>query len=222
MSLFVNTLHRRLPLIALGCLLLIPCLAFADDRVPAKPARGEVNVPRLSSAPKFEQFVAMDEDKVAATGMAKVGGFIQERPKDGEPASQRTEAFLGYDDKNLYVAFFCFDSEPDKVRARMTRRETAFSDDFVEVTLDTFHDRRRGYVFWSNPVGVQADGLWNEQNANNGPDFSFDTVWDSEAKVTDKGYVVWMAIPFKSLRFSSSDVQTWGITLLRMIPRANE
>jgi hypothetical protein len=205
--------------IALFFLSLLPCPAFADNKESGKPA---VNIPRLSSPPNFEQFVDMSSDKIAATGMARVEGFIQERPKDGEAASQKTEAYLGYDEKNLYIAFLCFDSEPDKIRARMTRRETAFSDDFVEVTLDTFRDQRRGYVFWSNPVGIQADGLWNEDNANNGPDFSFDTVWNSEAKVTDKGYVVWMAIPFKSLRFSPEELQTWGITLLRMIPRANE
>jgi predicted porin len=222
MPFLAKKMFRLHSLAALLLLAVIPCSSFADDKAPAKPASREVTIAHLSSAPKFAQFVDMDADKIAATGMAKVEGFVQERPKDGEPASQRTEAYLGFDEKNIYVAFLCFDTEPDKVRARMTRRETAFSDDFVEVTLDTFHDQRRGYVFWSNPVGVQADGLWNEQNAGNGPDFSFDTVWDSEAKVTDKGYVVWMAIPFKSLRFSSSDVQTWGITLLRQIPRANE
>ncbi|MBI3651412.1 MAG: carbohydrate binding family 9 domain-containing protein [Acidobacteria bacterium] len=219
MSWFVK-FPRRAGLLVLLIICLNPGSAFADGQasVPATP--NAVTIPHLSSAPKFAQFVGMNDDQIATTGMAKVEGFVQERPKDGEPASQKTEAFLGYDDKNLYIAFLCFDSEPDKVRARMTRRETAFSDDFVEVTLDTFHDQQRGYVFASNPVGVQADGLWNE--AGNGPDFSFDTVWDSQAQVTDKGYVVWMAIPFKSLRFSAAELQTWGITLLRVIPRANE
>jgi hypothetical protein len=206
-------------LLAILSLVLLPPRSFADEKAAAKPA---VTIPRLTAVPAFEQFLDMSADKIAATGMAKVEGFIQERPKDGEAASQKTEAYLGYDEKNLFVVFLCFDSEPDKIRARMTRRETAFSDDFVEVTLDTFRDQRRGYVFWSNPVGIQADGLWNEENAGNGPDFSFDTVWDSQARVTEKGYVVWMAIPFKSLRFSPEELQTWGITLLRMIPRANE
>jgi hypothetical protein len=222
MPLFAIKSYSLFYLFVLFFPVLNPGSAFADDKPMAKPAAREVRIPQLSTAPKFEQFVDMNYDQIAQTGMAKVEGFVQERPKDGDPASQRTEAYLGYDEKNIYIAFLCFDTEPDKVRARMTRRETAFSDDFVEVTLDTFHDQQRGYVFWSNPVGVQADGLWNEANSGNGPDFSFDTVWDSEAKVTDKGYVVWMAIPFKSLRFSSSDLQTWGITLLRMIPRANE
>jgi hypothetical protein len=216
---------------SLRFILLLACItaalssgnAFADDHAAPKPAaRREVSIPHLSVEPKFEQFVDMNAEMITATGMAKVEGFVQERPRDGEPSSQRTEAFLGYDESRLYIAFLCFDAEPDKVRARLTRREAAFSDDFVEVTLDTFHDQRRGYVFWSNPIGVQADGLWNEDNSRNGPDFSFDTVWDSQAKVTDKGYVVWMAIPFKSLRFSPEDLQTWGITLLRAIPRLNE
>lgn len=180
------------------------------------------SVPRLASPPRLEQFLEM-----AATGdaaqMARVADFIQNQPKDGEPATQKTDAYLGYDDKHLYVVFVCFDSEPDKVRARLTRRENAFGDDFVEVTLDTFLDRRRGFVFWSNPVGIQADGIWTEGTSDReGPDFSFDTVWSSEAKQTSQGYVVWMAIPFKSLRFSPGDEQSWGITLMRSIPRANE
>src|SRR5205085_12255894 len=115
-------------------------------------------------------------------------------------------------------------------------------DDWVEVTLDTFHDHRRGFLFTTNPAGVQADALWSE---NNGPDFSFDTVWNSRAKLTAQGYVVWFELPFRSLRFPrnyaymgsasaavyssemvrqprSSGEQTWGITILRNIPRLSE
>ncbi|MEW6130357.1 MAG: DUF5916 domain-containing protein [Acidobacteriota bacterium] len=184
-----------------------------------------ITIPRLSGKPTIENFLGMKPHNGSSPEMVKVEGFTQRQPKDGDPASQKTDAYLGYDDKNLYIVMVCFDSEPDKLRARMTRREGAFGDDFVEITLDTFHDRLHGFVFWSNPVGVQADGLWNENRApgpDDGPDFSFDTVWDSEAQITEDGYVVYMAIPFKSLRFSPNDEQTWGITLLRHIPRANE
>src|SRR5581483_7474431 len=80
-------------------------------------------------------------------------------------------------------------------------------------------DHRRAYAFLANPLGVQADALWTEGQDF---DFSFDTVWDSEGRVTSQGYVVWMAIPFRSLRFSSNDPQTWGILLNRGIPRKNE
>src|SRR5687767_13711759 len=117
MPFMIQRLLYCICLVALPILFLLPDSSFADHKESAK---GAVNIPRLSSPPTFEQFVDMSSDKIAATGMAKVEGFIQERPKDGEPASQKTEAYLGYDDKNLYVAFLCFDTEPDKVRARMT------------------------------------------------------------------------------------------------------
>lgn len=151
--------------------------------------------------------------------LAKVDRFTQRVPSDGAPSSQRTEVYLGYDDKNLYAIFICFDSEPQKLRARLSRREDIFDDDTVEIMLDTFHDHRHAYAFNVNALGVQQDAIWTE-----GQDFdqSFDTVWDSAGKVTDRGYVVWIAIPFRSLRFSNSDPQTWGILLNRGIPRNNE
>lgn len=115
--------------------------------------------------------------------------------------------------------FLAFDSEPGKVRARMARRESVFGDDIVEVMLDTFDDQRRAYGFFTNPFGIQWDGLWTE---GQGWDGSFDTLWHSRGRRTDQGYVVWMAIPFKSLRFSSAPNQTWGLIFLREIPRNNE
>ena len=151
--------------------------------------------------------------------LAKVTGLTQRVPTDGAPISKRTEIYLGYDDKNLYAIFVCFDREPKKIRARLSRREDVLDDDTVEIMLDTFHDHRRAYAFIANPLGVQLDALWTE-----GQDFdpSFDTVWNSTGKVTDQGFVVWFAIPFRSLRFASSDPQTWGIILNREIPRSSE
>ena len=151
--------------------------------------------------------------------LAKVDGLTQRVPTDGAPISQRTEIYLGYDDRNLYAIFVCFDREPRKIRARLSRREDVLDDDTVEIMLDTFHDHRRAYAFIANPLGVQLDALWTE-----GQDFdpSFDTVWNSAGKVTDRGFVVWFAIPFRSLRFASSDPQTWGIILNREIPRLSE
>src|SRR5262249_20979439 len=186
----------------LFCSLAILLLSILTPAQDTEIATSGLHIPRLSAPPELEQFLEMKPISGSAVEMAKVDRFTQSQPKDGEASTQQTNAYLGYDDKHLYIVFVCFDSEPDKIRARMTRRENAFDDDFVEVTLDTFHDERHGFVFWSNPVGVQADGLYNE-GTNNGPDFSFDTVWDSKTKRTAQGYIVWMAIPFKSLRFSS-------------------
>src|SRR5437588_7351232 len=126
--------------------------------------------------------------------MLKVDWFLQRAPHDDVPCSQRIEAYLGYTDKNLYIVFLAFDSEPQKIRARMLRRELIDDDDQVGMFLDTFHDRRHAYYFYSNAYGIQQDGLFAE---NQGPDNSFDTVWHTQAKITSHGYVVMFEIPFK-------------------------
>jgi Domain of unknown function (DUF5916)/Carbohydrate family 9 binding domain-like len=160
-----------------------------------------------------------------ALQMAKVTGFTQRNPHDGEVVSEPTEAYLGYDQKNLYVVFVCFD-DPEKVRGRLSPREDVYDDDQVEIILDTFHDRRRAYAFQTTPLGVQWDAIWTEASREDETqghfDTSFDTVWDSRGKVTNKGFVVWMAIPFKSLRFPAKKSQEWGIILYRGITRKTE
>jgi hypothetical protein len=153
--------------------------------------------------------------------MTRVDGFRQNTPRDGDPVSQRTEAYLGYDATNLYVVFVCFDSEPDRIEARLSRREDALSDDKIDLFLDTFNDQRRAYVFTVNPYGVQADGTWVEQEGSD-YDRSFDTVWASRGTLTDEGFVIWIAVPFKSLRFPPEKEQEWGLILVRWIRRNNE
>ena len=173
----------------------------------------------MERAPTLEDFAEMGPNGKMDGRLAKVEGFVQREPSDGQPASQRTEVYLGYDDKNLYVIFVCFDREPHKIRARMTSRERVTGDDLVEVWLDTFADQRRGYIFAANPLGIQEDGLWTEAQQYDG---SFDTLWHSRGRLTDSGYVVWMAIPFKSLRFPATPQQSWGVLLARKIRRASE
>jgi hypothetical protein len=181
-------------------------------------------IPRLARGPALEDFLTMKPEGDSARGMALVTGFVQREPRDGEPVSEPTQAYLGYDEKNLYVVFVCYD-DPAKVRAHETRREDFNGDDDVAIMLDTFHDRRRAYEFEVDPKGVQWDAIWTEQAyADTGGNFdtSFDTLWYSKGKLTSQGYVVWIAIPFRSLRFSSAHDQTWGIILLREIVRGNE
>ena len=160
-----------------------------------------------------------------ALQMAKVTGFTQRNPHDAEPVSETTEAYLGYDQKNLYVVFVCFD-DPKQVRGRMSRREDIYDDDQVEIMLDTFHDRRRAYAFQTTPLGVQWDAIWTEasraEQTSGHFDTSFDTVWDSRGKITSRGFVVWIAIPFKSLRFPAVKAQEWGVILYRGITRKTE
>ncbi len=181
---------------------------------PTQPG-GNIEIPRVTRPPTLDDFLKgtpREAEKV-------VTDFLQREPGDGTPASQKTTAYQSYDATHLYVVFVCDDTERDKVRARLTRREDITSDEVVGVLLDTFHDRRRAYEFFSNPLGVQLDGIATEGQND---DFSFDALWQSDGRVTPQGFVVWIAIPFKSLRFSRDPVQTWGVGLVRSIPRANE
>jgi len=187
---------------------------------PLVPTPHPITIPRLDAPPTIEEFAGMRPNGGVAAQMTRIAGFIQAQPRDGEPSTQQTEGYIGYDEKHLYVVFVCFDNQPEQIRAHMTRRENADGDDWVELTLDTFNDQRRGYVFTSTPLGIQGDGLWLEDAGH--PDFSYDMVWHSAGRRTPQGYVVLMKIPFRSLRFKSLDVQTWGITLQRVIPRINE
>jgi len=210
---------RSLP-IKLGLVVAwVALAAAAASAAPETSKFGTIAIPRIDIAPKLEDFVEMKPSPAFEGKLASVSGLIQRVPTDGAPSTQRTDVYLGYDSKNLYAIFVAFDTEPSKIRARLSRREDIFDDDSVEIMLDTFHDHRRAYSFLVNPMGVQADALWTEDV---GFDFSFDTIWESQAKLTERGYLVWMAIPFRSLRFASNDPQTWGIILNRGLPRSNE
>jgi len=198
----------------------------AHSALAAPPA---IEIPRIETPPKLADFESMRPIPAVAERMLKVTGFIAREPADGAPPTQDTDVYLAYDDHNLYAVFICWDKEPDKIRARMTRREDIFSDDSAEIMIDTFDDARRGYAFAANPLGIQWDALWTEGSIGNGLpadysgfDPSFDTVWNSEGRLTSQGYMLLMAIPFKSLRFPKADIQQWRIILNRSIPRTNE
>jgi uncharacterized protein DUF5916 len=188
-----------------------------------------IQVPRIDTPPLLSDFEQMQAGPRVSENMLKVTGFIAREPADGAEPTQNTDVYLAYDDRNLYAAFVCWDSEPDKIRARMTRREDIFSDDSAEIMIDTFHDARRAYAFAANPFGIQWDALWTEGSIGKGTagdytgfDSSFDTVWHSEGRLTGRGYILLISIPFKSLRFPNTDSQAWGIILNRSIPRTNE
>lgn len=175
----------------------------------------QVNIPRLDSVPSIDDFL---HGPPRVNKMARISDFIQNLPYDGQRASQDTIVYLGYDTQNLYIVFLAYD-DPEKIRARMSPRENISEDDRVSVLLDPFRDQRRGYMFQTNPLGVQYDRFFVEDQ---GFDDSYDTVWTSKGAITDWGYVVWIALPFKSLRFSPDANAPWGLILMRTIQRQNE
>jgi hypothetical protein len=144
--------------------------------------------------------------------------FYQTQPGDNTQPSKPTEVMIGYDAKFLYFAFHCYD-EPDKVRATVAKRDNVFGEDNVRIFLDTFNDQRKAYVLGFNPLGVQQDGIMTE---GSGTDFNVDIVMESKGRITSDGWVVEVAIPFKSLRYEAGKGKLWGFHVWRNIDRFND
>ena len=179
-----------------------------------------LQIPHLAREPKLEDFADMQLSPAVAGTMLKVDQFWQHDPIDGQPISQKTEAYLGYTDKNLYVVFLAFDNDSAHIRNHMVRREQINEEDQVGIFLDTFHDRRHCVFFFINPSGVQQEGTFFEGQQD--IDLSWDTIWKSETRVSKKGWIGFISVPFKSLRFRSTKaVQDWGFLLERDIPHNN-
>ncbi|MGE5198516.1 MAG: DUF5916 domain-containing protein [Rhodospirillaceae bacterium] len=142
-------------------------------------------------------------------------------PGDNVPPPVETECLVTYDAKNLYVAFRAHDPRPADIRAHLMDRDdtdTLIQDDHVGVMIDTFNDERRAFQFRMNPLGVQADAIFSEQDGVE--DFSWDMIWNAVGRVTPDGYVVEVAFPLKQLRFEAGEgPQTWGFEAFRSWPR---
>lgn len=161
---------------------------------------------------------SMGPSAALAAQLTHITGFTQSYPVNGKPASEKTEVWLGRTLNSLYFVFICHDHDPEAIRTHLDRRENTFKDDTVSVLLDPFQDHRRGVLFSVNPAGVQADAAWTE---NSRPDYSYDQVWDSEARVTRTGWLALISIPYRSLRFRPG-LQGWGVVFQRNIPRNSE
>jgi len=193
-----------------------PSVVSTAPPTPQRPS--DVKVPLLDQPLKLSDFAGMKLRPELKDKVGEITGFIQQVPMDGRPATERTEVYLGHTRSTLYAVFLCFDDHASLIRSHLARRENVLNDDNVSLLLDPFQDRRRGIMFTVNPVGVQADAAWTE---NNSPDYSYDQVWDSEGRVTRGGWMVLVSIPFRSLRFRpvGSD---WGVVLMRNFPRNSE
>ncbi|MEM7586219.1 MAG: DUF5916 domain-containing protein [Acidobacteriota bacterium] len=185
-----------------------------------QPATSEIRVDSDLDEPAWEQAVTIPLTREWAPG------------DNAEPPVE-TECLVTFDENNLYVAFRAFDPEPEKIRAFLGDRDVPFSDDTVGFLVDTFNGRREAFEFRVNPLGVQMDGIltdiglanqdinfWQRIDYDGAQDWSWDAIWSSAGKITDEGYVVEMAIPFRQLRFAgSSGPQNWGFLATRHYPR---
>jgi hypothetical protein len=216
-------------------LLLILLLPAAPRARQAQTAEGvksdEVSTPSSPVAlppekknpvrvPRFERAPAIDGklDEEAWAGAAVLKDFYQVNPGDNARPTYPTRVLLGYDARNLYVAFDAKD-DPSKVQATLAKRDAVLgTDDSVRILLDTFDDKRRAYVLVFNPLGIQQDGVRTE---GVGVDFSVDIVMESKGRVTEDGFVVEVAVPFKSLRYTAGPGRRWGVQVFRRTEHRN-
>jgi len=148
-------------------------------------------------------------------GVNRFTEFTTFSPDFDKEMPEKTEAWLTYDHENLYFAFRCYDSEPNKIKATVSARDQILSDDFVCINLDSHNDQQSLYAFYVNPLGIQADTRF----AAGKEDLSVDLVWYSAGRLTNEGYEVEMSIPLKSIRFFDTDTVTMGLFIERAIAR---
>ena len=212
--------------------LLVSFLAIgANDPVTYNGRDGRVDV----TLPRAQAEVTIDGrlDEPIWAQSARLTGFSMYAPVDGRPAPDSTEVFVWYSAKAIHFGIRAF-AEPGTVRASLGDRDKSYSDDYIGIFLATGGDGRQATVFAVNPLGVQGDGIVVEGARASGggfsgaqvgrepTDISPDYVFESKGRLTEFGYEVEVAIPFKSLQFSNADKQTWGINVLRKVQSRGE
>ena len=172
-------------------------------------------------------------------------GFVQSRPFEGQPATERTEVRVVYTADTLYFGIVCFTDDPASIIVADSRRDSDLREtDSFQIILDTYHDGLNGFVFGTNPAGVEYDGqVTNEgqgsgrfggggsgrpsnsrqqRGSGGGLNVNWDGVWQVATSVTDVGWSAEIAIPFRTLRYPPGEIQTWGMNFQRNIRVRNE
>ena len=163
------------------------------------------------------------------------GGFTQTRPDAGQPASQITEVRVVYTADAIYFGFICFDNDPATIVVADSRRDAnLYETDSLQIILDTYLDEQNGFIFGTNPTGLEYDGQLSRAGdggallsqavggAGGGFNINWDAVWEVKTSMGDFGWSAEFRIPFKTLRYPKMDVQNWGINIQRNIRRRNE
>ena len=190
-----------------------------SSRSPAPPASGAEASARVAHAVRATRAPVLDgrDDDEIWRSAQTITAFRQFSPvEDGEPPLP-TEAKVAYDDRFIYVFVRAFDPHPDSIRAILSRRDTWTASDRIWVMIDSYHDRRTGYEFGVNPVGVKFDmAISNDGNE----DDSWDGVWDVATRIDEKGWSAEYRIPLSQLRFPRSDTHTFGFSIWRDVARS--
>jgi hypothetical protein len=216
--------------IAAAVSLWLPISSYAADDIigPAPPEAPEVVARDAEGrvtlrATRLVEPLVLDGEltEPVYTEVRAAGGFVQQEPHEGEPATEKTDAWIFFDDANLYVAARLWDSSPDRIVANELRRDNfnITQGASFAVAIDTFYDRRNGFYFQTNPLGALRDGLVTDESEMN---IDWNTVWNTRAARFEGGWSVEMVIPFKSLRYKQGQGQIWGLNLMREVRWKNE
>jgi hypothetical protein len=234
----LRCLHRP-TFIPFAAVLLLSAVTAAAQPAPA-PARPEAPRPSLTAS-RAAQPPTLDGDVAGDTAWAQAvpaSGFWQEQPDEGQPSTERTEVRVLYTRDTLYVGVICYDRDPSGIIVSDARRDSALDQtDSFQIIFDTYRDSLNGFVFGTNPAGIEYDGqVTNEgqgggglaggqrQQAGSGSGFNvnWDGAWQVRSRISDLGWSAEFAIPFRTLRFPSGASQTWGVNFQRNIRRRNE
>lgn len=207
--------------------ILVPALASAQttpgpDTLTKKNTIAAVRSMRAVRATGAIKLDGVLDDAAWAAAQPE-SNFTQSYPKAGAPGTERTEVRIVYDDAALYVGVRAFDSHPDSIAAQLARRDaTGIYSDWIHLVVDSYHDRRNGFRFSTNPRGVQKDVLHSDDRNE---DINWDAVWEVATSVDKEGWTAEYRIPFSQLRFGGAakgQERTWGLQVQRDIARKNE
>ena len=172
-----------------------------------------INAYRLSDSEQINIDGKLDE--MAWQHAEHKGNLIEKEPYPLIPMREDTEFAILYDNQNLYIGVWCWDSEPEKIVQRLAPRGTP-SPDHLMLFLDSYFDKRTGYKFVVTPTGVQGDELRYDDVKR---DQNWNGIWYSEGSVDDKGWYAEVKIPFFNLRYSKKDKQIWGFNIMRTMSK---
>ena len=213
------------PLLALPACVLGGARAAAQVTPVSQPAQQPAvhaagATPQVAAVPRTEPIAVDGRLDEGVWSSAPAGtDFRQQDPREGQPATQRTEVRFAYDDQALYIGARMYDSlGAAGVRTRLARRDDQPEGDYLELIFDTYHDHTGRTVFWVNPSGVKYDAGQAAPYA----DPSWDPVYSVATRVDSAGWTAELRIPFSQLRYPRDSVQTWGLQVWRFIERLNE
>lgn len=173
----------------------------------------ELHARRVSLPPKIDGVL---DDEAWSSEPLSLGTWKSYNPMRGEAAAEPTQVWIAYDSEAIYFAFRCLDSQPEKIRTTISRRDNAFSDDWVGLSLDSSRAGQLAYHLFVNPSGIQMDAL---QSGTNGEDFAPDWVWQSGGRVNADGWSAEIRVPLENIRFRSGTDLRMGILFWRRLSR---